>query len=242
MSDASPFFWSVGVVIPARDERDSIGRCIGSILSAHARCARAADLWIVVAADACSDDTAAVARAAIGEHGQVIECNARSPGTARRWGALAVLEHFRSVDRARVWIANTDADTVVPRNWLQRQLQHADEGATAVAGIVELDDSGGLRQDLVDVYRSTYLIGSDGAHGHVHGANLGVRADAYVDVGGFSHLKVAEDHCLWGRLRQRGWRIRSCAKTVVTTSARLQGRAVGGFADTLRRRLERGRG
>jgi cellulose synthase/poly-beta-1,6-N-acetylglucosamine synthase-like glycosyltransferase len=76
----------------------------------------------------------------------------------------------------------------------------------------------------------------------VHGANLGVRADAYVDVGGFSHLKVAEDHCLWGRLRQRGWRIRSCAKTVVTTSARLQGRAVGGFADTLRRRLERGRG
>jgi hypothetical protein len=37
----------------------------------------------------------------------------------------------------------------------------------------------------------------DGTHPHVHGANLGIRADAYSDAGGWNDLTVAEDHCLW---------------------------------------------
>jgi hypothetical protein len=77
----------------------------------------------------------------------------------------------------------------------------------------------------------------DGSHTHVHGANLSVRADAYEDVGGWSDLALAEDHCLWGRLRRR-LRGSSPVSSVVTTSARLQGRATGGFADTLKARLE----
>ncbi len=66
---------------------------------------------------------------------------------------------------------------------------------------------------------------------------MGVRADAYLDVGGWSDLKVSEDHCLWGRLRRRGWRLQSPTASVVLTSGRLQGRAQGGFADTLLREL-----
>lgn len=76
---------------------------------------------------------------------------------------------------------------------------------------------------------------ADIAHPHVHGANLGFRADAYLDAGGWSDLALAEDHCLWSRVRSQGWRVASSIACVVTTSGRLKGRAEGGFADSLRK-------
>jgi hypothetical protein len=112
------------------------------------------------------------------------------------------------------------------------QLGFADDGVTAVAGVVQLEARGSPATN--EVYRNTYLVSEEGTHTHVHGANLSVRADAYEDVGGWSTLALAEDHCLWARLRGRGWRVSSPVSSIVTTSARLEGRAKGGFADTLR--------
>jgi cellulose synthase/poly-beta-1,6-N-acetylglucosamine synthase-like glycosyltransferase len=232
--------WSVGVVVPAQNEEKTIRRCIDSVLAAHESCGREGELWIAVVADACSDSTAELARDAIGARGTVIECAPRSPGAARRLGVAAVIEHFHAIHPARIWLANTDADTYVPPDWLKLHLDHADNGASAVAGIVQLDASDGLRADIIRLYRDTYELRSDGTHGHVHGANLGVRGDAYLAVGGWSPLSVAEDHCLWRRLKLGGWRLRSCVNSVVVTSARLHGRALGGFADTLRCRVEPG--
>jgi cellulose synthase/poly-beta-1,6-N-acetylglucosamine synthase-like glycosyltransferase len=238
MSDEQPSVWSVGVVIPAQNEEKTIAKCVASVLAAHAHCGRSAPLWIAVVADSCNYSTVEIASRVIGGFGEVIECSSRSPGTARRLGVAAVMDHFRTTHPIRIWLANTDADTHVPRDWLRRHLDHADDDASAVAGIVQLDASEALRVDIVRLYDETYELRADGTHGHVHGANLGVRADAYLDAGGWSHVTVAEDHCLWRRLRLRGWSLRSCVDSVVMTSARLHGRAVGGFADTLRRRLE----
>jgi cellulose synthase/poly-beta-1,6-N-acetylglucosamine synthase-like glycosyltransferase len=230
--------WSVAVVIPAQNEAATIERCIASVIAAADACMQRSHLWVVLVADTCTDDTVALAQRAIGIHGEVIECSPRSPGTARRIGVGAALAHFAHAPPGRVWIANTDADTYVPVNWIACHLGHADNHADAVAGIVELDTSEGLRADISRLYATTYELRSDGTHSHVHGANLGVRGDAYLDAGGWSHVTVAEDHCLWGRLKERGWQLRSCVDSVVITSARLHGRAIGGFADTLRRNVE----
>jgi Glycosyl transferase family group 2 len=146
-------------------------------------------------------------------------------------GVDRVLEHWNTRDRSHIWLANTDADTHVGDDWIAVQLRLADQGVTAVAGIVHLASGGCAAAH--EIYRDTYLTSADGTHSHVHGANLSVRADAYEDVGGWSNLALAEDHCLWGRLRRKGWRVSSPVSSVVTTSARLKGRAKGGFADTL---------
>jgi hypothetical protein len=84
-----------------------------------------------------------------------------------------------------------------------------------------------------------YLAMPDGTHAHVHGANLGVRADAYVDAGGWPQLALAEDHCLWLRIKARGWPVIAASASIVCTSGRLVGRAMGGFADTLRVNAEK---
>ena len=71
-------------------------------------------------------------------------------------------------------------------------------------------------------------------HGNVDGANLAVRADAYLAVGGFGETDSGEDHALWRRLGAAGYRLRYATEPTVLTSARRVGRASGGLADLLR--------
>ena len=227
--------WSVGIVVPAQNEEDSIEACIDSIL-ASCRNADLEDAFIAVVADSCSDQTAARASRSLRGSGTLIECSVHSAGSARRLGVAAVLEFYKGRPPAQIWLANTDADTTVPLNWLAVQLQIADGGMAGVAGIVRLPDDGSIFAR--DLYLRTYVTAADGTHSHVHGANLSMRADAYLDVGGWSQLSLAEDHCLWQRLKGRGWPLSSTVESVVVTSDRLQGRARGGFADTLRLKIE----
>lgn len=229
--------WCVGIVVPARNEEQTVVECIDSIRRACEGAAAAARCWTVVVSDHSSDRTTERARGALGSHGEVIECDVRSAGAARRVGCEAVLSHFQGVAHDRLWLANTDADTFVPAEWLAVQLSAADQGAAAVAGIVKLDEHAVHESGARAAFNRTYRTGFD-THTHVHGANLGLRADAYVEIGGWSLLGLAEDHCLWRRLRQNGWRVASPTNSVVTTSGRLTGRAAGGFADTLSRLLD----
>jgi glycosyltransferase involved in cell wall biosynthesis len=223
--------WSIGIVVPARNEEASIQPCIESIRRS-CDAARLRDYWIVIVADSCTDDTLPRARRAVQGVGEVRECDSKSAGSARRLGVEAVLAHFKDRDLGHIWLANTDADTLVTRDWITVQLGLADSGIAAVAGIVKLEEGGSPAAH--ELHRATYLTSPDGTHGHVHGANLALRADAYVDAGGWAHLALAEDHCLWKRLKHRGWRLSSPVTSVVVTSARLIGRARGGFADSLK--------
>jgi hypothetical protein len=62
---------------------------------------------------------------------------------------------------------------------------------------------------------------------------MGVRADRYLDIGGWADLKTAEDHDLWGRLKRTGVCLLSSARLQVITSGRRVGRAPSGFAGAL---------
>ncbi len=228
--------WAVGIVIPARNEEESVTATVKSVRAALGQC-HLLGSWIVVVCDSCTDLTASLASRALGDAGEVIERQAGCVGAARALGVDAVATHFKHIPTDRLWIANTDADTTVPTDWISRQLPFADKGWAAIAGIVRVDSIDGERGSIVDRALAHYTVEVDGGHAHVHGANLGVRADAYVSVGAWRNLPLAEDHCLWTRLQAGKWPTLSTADVVVTTSGRLTGRAAGGFADTLRANL-----
>lgn len=225
----------VGVVIPARDEADGIGAAVESVVDACAavrqRCT------IVVVDDASSDGTTSVARAALYSHdgpGYVLPVRAGRASRARSAGADLFGRTIE--DPTRSWMLSTDADSVVPHDWVARFLTHAAHGAVAVAGVVELiDDEDGRR--VGPAWRTDYgaTISADGSHPHVHAANLGVRMDVYTEAGGFAGLERAEDIDLWRRIRAIGHAPVADAGLVVATSARLAGRVEVGFASALQR-------
>jgi hypothetical protein len=72
-----------------------------------------------VVADACRDHTALAARRG---GASVIKLTARSAGAARAAGAREILRRARHLDPADVWLATTDADTLVPPSWLRQQV------------------------------------------------------------------------------------------------------------------------
>ena len=113
-----PTLEAVGVVVPAHNQADTVAQCILSIFAANSHIGWRNSLWVVVVADACRDRTAKIARAAVGAFGEVLEVAVQSRGTARLIGAGAVLEHFYPKPRQAVLLANADADTCVPREWI----------------------------------------------------------------------------------------------------------------------------
>jgi GT2 family glycosyltransferase len=68
----------------------------------------------------------------------------------------------------------------------------------------------------------------------VYGANLAVRLDAYLRVGGFRDVH-GEDQDLVDRLRGAGEPVTSLLSPLVLTSARYDGRAENGLAALLER-------
>ncbi len=216
----------VAVVVPARDEADRISATIRSLDVARRRLPASVLSTIVVVADTCADDTEAVARRWLRTGDAVARVRVGNVGAARRVGSAVALGLIGRHPRG-VWIASTDADTVVPAEWLVDQLRAAADGVEAVAGTVTLTD------DADDVVRRRfarhYGTATSGEHPHVHACNLGVRGDAYVRAGGWAALATGEDHDLWGRLRGCA-RTRSMAELTVATSGRRRGRAPDGFA------------
>jgi glycosyltransferase involved in cell wall biosynthesis len=221
--------WSVAVVVPARDEERDVAASIRSIRRSLDH-AGVVDHRVVVVADRCRDRTASRARDAVGVQGRVVECDAGNVGAARAAGVAAALAGWGG-DELRRWVASTDADTVVPHDWIERQLRHAAAGAHGVAGVVELLDA---PSSLERRFRSRYVLDGACDHPHVHGANLGVHVEWYRRVGGWSALCTGEDHDLWARLRDDGARLVGDPSLRVRTSARLRARAPDGFAGDLR--------
>jgi hypothetical protein len=228
------------VGIPARDEAERIVDMIDALTRAASN--SPAPVHVAIAADHCRDDTEALARDAL-ERGRaafrsasVIPLVAGTAGAARHAACRAALRHA-SVSCAapeRIWIATTDADSAVPDAWFTLHDAWARRGAHGVAGLVELFTDDGLSAAAHRRWRSFVEAGGVGhGHPHVHGANLGMRADLWLAAGGFDDRALGEDHELWKRARALGARLIGCADMVVRTSARTRGRTPAGLAGLL---------
>ncbi len=220
----------VVVAIPARNEEERLPAALDAV---HAAIGMSpVPVTVVVAADACTDATAAVARAA---GALVVVSEAGRVGAARGAAIAAALDAMRT-DPERVWIANTDADSVVPVDWLAVHLEFAERDVALLRGVVRPD----ARELAAEHLRRWLALNPPlELHDHVHGANLGLTAAAYLAAGGFRDLPLHEDVELVRLVAESGCVTASTARAPVITSAWPIGRLKGGFATYLRERVLR---
>ncbi len=221
----------VHVVVPARDEEVLLPAHLSSLAGAvdllrRVRPRVAVSVTLVL--DACTDGSAEVARSAAGRHPwlDLLEVDVRCVGRARAAGVERARQVHRGTPPTRVWVASTDADSVVPPDWLVHHVGVAADGADLLTGTVR---PSGLPPDLLARWHDLHQLAE--GHDHVHGANLGFTLAAYGAVGGYAPLLTGEDVDLVSRMRacDVAW----CASAVapVLTSGRLVARAPEGFAD-----------
>lgn len=223
---------AVAVVVPARDEQELLPACLRRLRRAADRVEHRVTVRIVVAADSCADTTATIARRAARDDPRVavVEGSWAQAGRARRAGT----EHAVAGEVApaeAIWLASTDADSEVPRGWLEDHLAAAEAGWHAVAGTVRLRTRD---TELANRFAAHYPLPTDRPHPHVHGANLGIRLDAYEMAGGWPTASpTGEDQRLWDAVRRAGRPVWSRATLHVHTSDRRLARAPAGFAARL---------
>ena len=244
----------VAVAIPAHNEADWIARC----LEALDQRLDGVGVSVVLLVNNSTDATAAIARGLqldlafaldVVEHEFLPK--QQTAGQARR---LAMDLAANKLPPNGV-LLSTDADGQVAPDWLAANLAHIRQGADAVAGQVVLDpvDAAAIPAILHedDARECAYgalldeidhLLDPDPAdpwprHTENPGASICVTLGAFRRAGGIPPIAVGEDRAFFAALRRADARIRHAPEVCVTVSGRIDGRAVGGMADTIRRRL-----
>ena len=203
----------------------------------------------------CDDGTAALCRAAQGALPlRIVETHLPPPlasaGEARRLALLVALD----LPGVGV-ILTTDADVAPPEDWIGANLAALARGAEAVCGTAHLHpvDAAKIPLRLFADHRIEVecaaaldaldaLIDADPAdpwprHQQHSGASIAVTATALRRAGGPPAVPNGEDRALIEKLRLADAKIRHAPEVSVSVSGRLDGRAAGGMADTIRRRL-----
>jgi GT2 family glycosyltransferase len=241
------------VAIPIRNEADRIGACLADLIAqTHAPDA------IVCLLNNCTDNTEGAAASVAGNGPVAVHLITRhlppaqaNAGHARR---LAML-HAARLAGAHGVLLTTDADTRIGPDWIALNLAQLAAGADAVCGQAMIDpiEAGAIPDHLHadDALECRYaaLLDTLGArldpnpadplprHTQESGASIAVRAAAFRAVGGIPPVALGEDRALIDALRRHDARIRHAPEIAVVVSGRTEGRAAGGMADTMRRRI-----
>lgn len=241
------------VAIPARDEAERIGPC----LIALNQQIQPPDV-VVLLLNNCSDQTETIARS-MARHlrfrleviaGDLPPTQANA-GNARR---LAMAFAADRVARSGI-LLTTDADAVVPPDWVARNCSGLRRGADIVCGRAVIDPSEAAMipahlhaDDALECHLIALLDEIAWAldpephdppprHIEASGASLAVRAEAFRGVGGIPPIPAAEDRAFVRALWMMDARVRHDPAISVTVSGRIVGRAEGGMADAIRRRI-----
>jgi hypothetical protein len=245
---------AVIVGIPVQNEEHYISECLGAL----ARQSAASRHGVVLLLNNCTDNTLTIAQNLVPSLPiPVLIVNVTLPskmanaGCARR---LAMQYAARFASPGGI-LMTTDADGRVTPDWIKSNLAAFNRGADVVAGRAELDSTDAeqlpmrLKED--DARECQYDMLLDEIHSRLDpdeadpwprhtehsGASIAVTLEAYFRVGGIPAVPVGEDRAFVEALRRIDARIRHSPEVRVIVSGRIIGRAAGGMADTIRRRL-----
>jgi glycosyltransferase involved in cell wall biosynthesis len=202
---------SISVVVPARNEEKLLPRCLSAL-----RQQQFEDFEIIVVDSASTDHTQQVARSF---GARVIHLEEPGIARARQAGFDAAAGGI---------IVSTDADSVVPSNWIEKLTSPLyDSEVVGVFGPVHVGGEGiwaGLSTSLFPLFQGVNLrLGKP----LFSGQNFAVRKAAFVEAGGFairgSYPEVAEDVQLALKLKHEGRIVFLRDLTVQTSARRFQG-------------------
>jgi hypothetical protein len=253
------------VAIPAKDEADRISACLLA-LARQTRAPDGVLLLLNNCSDltaAIARNLSATLPFALYIASHAFMPAEAHAGSARRMAMRLAADLASSGDLAgsgdladpNAVLLTTDADAIVADDWIEQNLRALSGGADAACGRVEVDPieamliPPGLRADdaleceltgLLD--RIACVLDPDPAdpwprHTEAAGASIAVTMAAFRRTNGIPAIATGEDRAFVKALARMDARIRHDPAITVTASARIHGRAEGGMADTIRRRI-----
>lgn len=260
----------VCVIVPVQNEADNIESTllalydqldlIGNSLARNC-------YEIVLLANNCSDESAAIARNFASTHPDlvlhVIEKTFPAAeayiGRVRQVLMDEAYCRLSSLGGKRRVIASTDGDSRVAPTWIAATLDEIARGADAVGGRIITDREGRATLDLhtrachlrevgyrfliaeLETYLDPDPIDILPRHFQHYGASLAVTIEMYAQAGGMQPVRTPEDVAFYQALLRVNARFRHSTRVRVFTSARTTGRTDIGLANQLSKWVEMGR-
>lgn len=201
----------VSILIAARNEQETIGRCLAALRQLHYPPEL---VEVLLGDDASTDRTAATATAAMHGYAGTFRVVPVTTNLGRARGKANVLAHLVRAATTDLFFI-TDADIAVPTTWLTGLLAHLHPGVGSVTGITLVTGPRlfhrlqgldwlvalGLVQVVTDLGRPVTAMGN----------NMLVTRAAYAATGGYEALpfSVTEDFELFKALLRRGFGYRN---------------------------------
>ena len=253
----------VSVIVPAKDEAQTMVATLTALANQthlDGQPLNPLTYEILVLANNCSDESAAIARQFALAHPDLVLHVAEVTlpphlayiGHVRKMLMDEAYLRLMSLGKSRGIIASTDGDTIVSATWIAAILHEIRRGVDAVGGRILTDRHS--RQALHPQAKSHFLqeVGYRSLvaqvefhldpdpydplprHYQHYGASLAVTTEMYAKAGGIPPVRTPEDEAFYQALLRVDARFRHSPLVQVTTSARLSGRSPVGLAAQLR--------
>ena len=229
---------ALGVVLPVHNEEELLGAALNSLQDTFTLiCGWRIESQLVIVLDACTDSSAQIVEQWL--HRRRTESNSpevtvvtserHNVGLARGLGCATLLDNWHLLNPATIWIATTDADSRVPKEWLKAQVIQHELGVGLWCGRVSVNDWSSRQEGTSEQWQREYEEEAD----PIHGTSLGCNAELYLASGGFRPIESSEDRDLCRSLQAMGTVVHFDSSVPVVTSARRDARAPLGFAHAL---------
>lgn len=192
------FLMKFSVLVPAYNEEQFVSSCMNSLVSLLYT-----DKEIIVIDDASTDHTIQIVERFL-DKGVILVRREKNGGRA------AALNSGLQIATGDV-IITTDADTVVPADWMQRFKSHFEQpGVVAAGGTYQAQNkdkplanvTSVLDQILNGVFKKSLVPNK------LSGVNSAIRRDALLDLGGFN------ENSWWSEDSELGWKLSRIGKVV----------------------------
>lgn len=245
------------VAIPVNNEAERIGACLDAL--AAQRDLRGKTFAVLLLLNNCIDATARIVRQrrpSLPFALHVVHRRLAAADAHAGWARRLAMEAAASLLGPSGVILTTDADGRADPGWVAANLAAVDAGADLVCGYIRADRAEHARLPAAVIARGRlearydWLLAEIAArldpvphdpwphHRMASGASLAIRIAAYRAIGGLMPLPLGEDRMLAACVADIEGRIRHSLAARVVVSCRLDGRAEGGMATTIRRRAE----
>jgi glycosyltransferase involved in cell wall biosynthesis len=191
---------SLSVIIPALNEEKSISLCLDALERLDTK---GLVTEIIVVDNGSTDNTAELCRS---RGATVLNKDGGTIGALRNLGARA--------SRCDL-VAFLDADCIVPQDWLEKTLPHIVGGGYAAVGFrMTIPENANWVARSWDMLFAKRDVTAE--VDWLPTGNMIVTREAFMSVGGFNEsLETNEDYDLCFRLRNKGYRMISCADAAV---------------------------
>jgi hypothetical protein len=243
------------VAIPVKDEADRLPLCLDALAGQTG--VPFEEVTILLLLNNCTDGTEEVVRqiAPLAPYRTEMHIVELTPDYANAgWARRLSMDAAADIVAPGGVILTTDADTIVDEDWIEQNRREISSGLDAVAGYVMADpmelmelpetilERGRMEWQYQQLVAELQSRSDPEAHdpwprhNQNCGASAAVTLDAYRRIGGLPPIPVGEDRALFEMIRRIDGKIRHSLDVHVVTSARTDGRAMGGLSDAIRLR------